>query len=136
MYIYNFISILNHIWTFVFKRMLTSLIFFFSLIKTHISHLIQFIIIKITLQKFWCFMIDGTYFFGFSHSEFIHHIFNNSVVLLFLMEPFSRYEVASEVLSRMGCIILSFKFSQDLTLIRRMPSAIDHTDFWCAHRSI
>ena len=33
-------------------------------------------------------MIDGTYFIGFNHPEFIHHIVNNSVVLLFFWDLF------------------------------------------------
>ena len=57
--------------------------FFFSLVKNHIFHQIQVVLVVITFKKLWCFMIEGTYFFGFNHAEFIHHIVNNSVVFLF-----------------------------------------------------
>ena len=110
--------------------------FFFSLIKTHIFHLIQVFLIVITFQKLWCLMIHGTYFVGFSHLDFIHHIVNNGVVFLFFLEPFPRYVIAPAVLSRMGFIILSSKFSQDLALIRRISSAVDHTYFLFAPRVI
>ena len=43
---------------------------------------------RIYFQKIWCLMIDGTYLFGFNHVEFIHHVVNNSVVLLFFSNPF------------------------------------------------
>ena len=84
MNIYHFISIFNHIWIFLFKRTLTSFNFFFSLTKTHIIHLIQVVPILITFQKFCCFIIHGTDFFGFTHLYFINHIVNNSLVFLFL----------------------------------------------------
>ena len=88
MFIYHFISIFNQIYTFVFKRTLTLFNFFFSLINNHIFHLIQVVFIIINFQKFWCFMIDGNYFFGFNHAEFIHRIVNNSVVFLFFWTLF------------------------------------------------
>ena len=74
-------------------------------------------------------MIDGTYFFGFSHLDFIHRIVNNSVVFLFLLEYFPRYGVSLAVLSKLLCSILSYKFAQDLTFIRRMASAVNHKGF-------
>ena len=43
-------------------------------------------------------MIHGTYFFGFSHLDFIHHIVNNSVVFLFLLEYFLGMEFLSRFL--------------------------------------
>ena len=127
MYIYRFISILNHIWTFLFKHTLPSSNFLFSLIKTHILHLIQFVIIVITFQKFLCFVIHGIYFFGFSHLDFIHYIVNNSVVFLIFMEIFSGCGVSPAVLSRMVRSILSSKLSQDLIFIRIMSSSVYHT---------
>ena len=93
MYIYNFLSIFNHLWTFVFKRMLTWINFFSGLIQTCIFHLIQVVLIIIIFQKFWCLMIHGTYFFGFSHLDIIEHIDNDTVVFLFFMESFSRHDV-------------------------------------------
>ena len=74
-------------------------------------------------------MIHGTYLFGFNHVEFIHHVVNNSVVLLFFLKRFYGYGIAPAVLRRLGCSILSSKFAQDLTFIRRMPRAMDHTCF-------
>ena len=38
--------------------------FFFNLVKTHIFHLIQVVLVVITFQNFWCFVIHGTYFLG------------------------------------------------------------------------
>ena len=110
--------------------------FLFIPIKTHIFHLVQVFFIVITFQKFWCFMIHGTYFLGFSHLFFIHHTVNNSVVLLFFMEYFPRYGVVPVVLSRLGYRVLSSKFSQDLTFIRRMSINVDHTGFRFTLRSI
>ena len=45
--------------------------FFFSLVKTHIFHLIQVVLIIIIFQKFWCFMIHSTFFFSLvgSHQQ-------------------------------------------------------------------
>ena len=83
---YHFSSIFNNIRTFLFKRMLMSFNCFFSLIKTNIFHLIQFIIIVVAFQKLWCLVIDGTYPFGLNYAEFIHHVVNNSVVLLFFWD--------------------------------------------------
>ena len=42
----------------------------------------------VTFPKFWCLMIDGNFFFGFNHVEFIHHVVNNSMVILFFWDPF------------------------------------------------
>ena len=131
-YIYHFSSIFNHIWTFLSKRTLMSFNFFFSLFKTHIFHLIQVVLIIVTSQKLWFLVVDGTYFFWFNHAGFVHHVVNNSVILLFFLETFPRYGIASAVLSRLGCRILSSKFAQDLTFIRRMSSTMDHTGFLCA----
>ena len=104
--------------------------FFFSVIKSHVFHLKQVILILITFPKNWRLVIHGTYFLGFNHLEFIHHIVNNIVIFLFLMKPFPRYGIAPTVLSSLGCSVLSFKFAQDLIFIRIMPSAMDHTFFY------
>ena len=56
-----------------------------------------------------------------------HRIVNNSVILLFLLEFFPRYGVDPAVLIRLGYRILNTEFPQDLTLIRRMINAVDHT---------
>ena len=74
-------------------------------------------------------MIHGTYVLGFSHLDFIHYIVNNSVVFLFLLESFPRYGVSPVILNRLLCSILSYKFAQDLTFIRRMASAVNHKGF-------
>ena len=105
---------------------------FFGIIKTHIFYLIQVVLIIFTFQKLWCLIIDGTYLFGFNHAEFIHHVVNNIMVLLFFMEPFSRYGISPSFLRRMLFSVLSSKYSQDLTFVIIMSSVIDHTGFWCA----
>ena len=109
---------------------------FFSIVRTYIFHQIQVVLIVITFQKLWCFMIHGTYFFGFSYLHFIHHIVNNSVVFLFFVEPFPRYGIAPEVLSMLGCSILNSKFAQDLTFFKEISSTVDHTGFRFALRVI
>ena len=116
--------------------MLTSVIFFFSLIKTHIFHLIQIILVVIILQKCWCFMIHSTYFWGLIQYDLIHHIVNNIAVFLIFLESFPWYEVVHVVLSRLGCSILSPKFPQDFTFIGIISSAVDNTDFRFALRVI
>ena len=130
MYIYDFISIFNQIWTSVFKRTLILVNFFFSLIKTHIFHLIQVFIIVTVLPKFWFFMIHSTYFFVFVQYDLIHHIVNNIFVLFLFLEYFPRYGVAPAFLSRLGCSILSPKFPQDLAFIGIMSNVVDNTVFW------
>ena len=61
----------------------------FYLVSLRINfHLIQVILIVMNFQNVWCFMIDGTYFFGFNHAKFIHHIVNNSIFLWFLWKRF------------------------------------------------
>ena len=102
---------------------------FFLIIKTYIFHLIKVVFIVINLQKFWCFMIHRTYFFGFIQQDIIHHLVNNSVFFLLFMESLNRYRVAPTVLRKMGCSILSPKSPQDLTFVGRMSSAVDDTDF-------
>ena len=127
---YQFISIFDHIRFFLFKHTLTSFNFFFGLINTHIFYLIQVILVVVNFQKFWGLMIDSTYLFGFNHVELIHHVVNNSMVLLFFLKPSSRCGIAPTVLCRMGCSVLSSKFSQDLTFIIRMSRAMDNIVFY------
>ena len=83
-----------------------------------------------------CLIIDGTYIFGFYHMDFIHHVVNNSVVLLSFLVPFLMYGIAPAVLCRLARSVLSSKFAQKLTFIRRMSEDMDHTVFTCALRAI
>ena len=110
--------------------------FFFGIIKTHMFYLIQVVLVVVTLQELLCLMIDGTYLFGFNHVEFIHHVVNNSMVILFFLKPFFRYGIAPTVLRRLVCIIISSKFAQNLTFIRKMSEAMDHAVFQCALQEI
>ena len=68
--------------------------------------------------------------------EFIYHVVNNSMVLLFFLKPFSRYGISPAVLRRLGCSVLSSKFDQNLTVIRRISEAMDYTVSRCALRAI
>ena len=82
-------------------------------------------------------MVDGTYLFGFNYVEFIHHVVNNSMVLFFsFLKPSFRYGIDTAVLRRLGCSVFSPKSAQNLTFIRRMSEAMDHTVFRCALREI
>ena len=58
---------------------------FFDLFKTDIFYLLQVVLIVFTFQKFWCLMIYGTPCFGSNNADFIHHVVNNSMVLLFFL---------------------------------------------------
>ena len=136
MYIYHFSSVFNHKWTLLFKSTFKSFNLFFDIIKTHIFYLIQAVLVVVTFQKLWCLVIYSTYLFGFNHAGFIQNVVNNSVVLFFFMESFPRYGIASAVPCRLGCSLLSSKFAQDRTFIRRISSAIYHTGFWCALQAI
>ena len=83
MYTHHIILILNPICTFllVFKHTLTSFKFFFSLIKTHVVNMINFVLVIIRFQKFRCFP-RSTHFFFVSRSRI-------SSTTLLTMELFS-----------------------------------------------
>ena len=99
-------------------------IFFFGLIKIHIFYLIQAVLIVVAFQQSRCLMIDSTWIFVFNHVEFVHHVVNNSMVLLFFLKPFFRYGIAPAVLPRLGHSLIRSKFAQNLKFIRRMYKSI------------
>ena len=84
MYTRHIISIFNPIliFIFIFKCTLTSVKFFFSIFKTHLINFVQIVCIIIRVQKFWCFVICGTYFLCFIYYNFIHCIINDGVIFL------------------------------------------------------
>ena len=111
-------------------------IILFGLINTHTLYLIQAVLIIVAFQQSRCLMIDVTWIFVFNHVEFVHHVVNNSMVLLFFLKPFFRYGIAPTVLRRLVCIIISSKFAQNLTFIRKISEAMDHAVFQCALQEI
>ena len=74
--------------------------------------------------------------FGFNNVELIHHVVNNSMVILFFSKTIFRYGIDPTVLSKLGCSVLSSKFPPKTTSIRRMSKAMDHTVFWCSLQAI
>ena len=107
----------------------------FGLIKTHIFHLIQVILIVFTFQN-----ISGA---SWLMALTFYSIMRSSSTTLLIIAWFSCFW---NLFLGMGSLLqflvgwaaayLSFKSSQDITFIRIMSSAMDHRDFWCTLRLI
>ena len=76
-------------------------------------NLVQIVRIVIRVQKFWCFIICGTYFLCWYN--FLHCIVNGGVFFLLTFDFFPVYRAATAVLSRPNISVLSSEVSQDLT---------------------
>ena len=107
---------------------------FLSIFKNHPINFVQIVRIVIRVQKFWCFIICGTYFL--CQWNFIHLIFNDGVVFLLPVNWFPWYGAVPVVLSMPNIRKLTFEVSQDLTFLWRISGAVDETVFWVSRLAI
>ena len=118
--------ILICIFEFLFKLTLTAFKFFFCVFNTHISNLIQFVLINLSFDIFM-FSLLNTYFLILLQENFIHFTFNNSIILLLPIKFSPICGIVPAVFSSPTFSILRTKVSQDLAFIWWITGAMDET---------
>ena len=104
------------IFEFAFKHMLTPFYILFLVLKTRIVNLINVVTIIIRFNIFMCFLFCA-YFNIFLQEDFIHFLFNNSIVILLPVNFFNACRVVPTVIIRPNFGIIRTKVSQELALI-------------------